>query len=219
VSATIHNGIRLVCFDLGGVLIRICRSWEEGCERAGLPVRGMERRAATVRERHDIVVAYQTGRIDCDTFAQAVSDVLEGAYSPEEVLAVHRAWILGDYEGVGDVIDSIHHAGLDTACLSNTNHSHWRQIEHSHATMKLRTRLASHLLRLHKPDPAIFAAAERRLKTSGSAILYFDDLEENVAAAREAGWNAVEVDPLARTDEQIARALRMHGIEHHLRSR
>ncbi|HEU5480850.1 MAG TPA: hypothetical protein VFU90_13480, partial [Candidatus Tumulicola sp.] len=26
----------IVCFDLGGVLIRICHSWEEACRRANL---------------------------------------------------------------------------------------------------------------------------------------------------------------------------------------
>lgn len=206
------NGIRLVCFDLGGVLIRICRTWEEGCARAGLPIRCVERRAATIRERHDVVVAYQTGRIDCDTFTRSLSEILQGEYSPEEIKSIHRAWILGDYEGVGEVINSIHDAGLDTACLSNTNHAHWRQIEQSPATMKLRMRLASHLLRLHKPDPAIFAAAEQRLGARGSSILYFDDLEENVIAAQEAGWKAVQVDPANRTDAQIRSALRRHGL-------
>ena len=206
------SDIRLVCFDLGGVLIRICRTWEEGCARAGLPIRAANQRQATAQRRHDLVVAYQTGRIDCDTFARSVSEMLEGAYSPEEVRAVHRAWILGDYEGVAAVIDSIHAAGLATACLSNTNHAHWQQMQESRAAMKLRTRLASHLLRLHKPDPAIFAAAEERLSARGKSILYFDDLEENVQAARGAGWNAVLVDPAARTDAQIVAALREHGI-------
>ena len=31
--------IRLVCFDLGGVLVKICRSWSDGCRAAGLDVR------------------------------------------------------------------------------------------------------------------------------------------------------------------------------------
>ena len=30
--------VRIVCFDWGGVILRHCRSWQEGCAAAGLPV-------------------------------------------------------------------------------------------------------------------------------------------------------------------------------------
>jgi len=33
------SGIRMVCFDLGGVLIKHCRTWREGCAAAGLRLR------------------------------------------------------------------------------------------------------------------------------------------------------------------------------------
>ncbi len=38
-SDMLEKRIRLVCFDLGGVVIRICRTWAEGCAAAGLEVR------------------------------------------------------------------------------------------------------------------------------------------------------------------------------------
>ena len=57
----------LVCFDLGGVVIRICRSWEEGCAAAGLPLRGVESRDETRHLRTAAVVEFQTGRIGGDT--------------------------------------------------------------------------------------------------------------------------------------------------------
>jgi len=202
-----------VCFDLGGVLIRICRSWEEGCARARLPIRGKERREATLSRRKEVGSAFQTGRIDLDGFARSISEILEGAYSPQEIMAVHRAWIIGEYEGVGAVIDSIHAAGLDTACLSNTDHAHWLQIADIPVLAKLRARMASHMLGLQKPEPAIFAAAEERLHAPGQSILFFDDLQENVEAALKAGWRAVHIDPTERTDQQIRLALRENGIE------
>jgi len=201
------TSIRLVCLDLGGVIIRICRSWAEGCAAAGLDVRAADKRPKTEAARRQVVVDYQTGRIDCDTFARRLSDILEGVYTPEEIMAVHRAWCIEEYAGVGEAIDAIHAAGLDTACLSNTNHSHWAQIGSYPAFRKIRTKLASHLMGLHKPDEAIYREAERRLNVRGGEILFFDDLEDNVLAARAAGWNAVQVDPAGRTDEQIMSAL------------
>jgi HAD superfamily hydrolase (TIGR01509 family) len=208
-----ENGIKLVCFDLGGVIVRICRSWEEGCARAGLPLRTPDRRAETVNERKSLARAFQTGRIDLDAYARGLSEILHGLYTPDEIKSIHRAWIIEEYEGVHEVVDSIHAAGLETACLSNTDHAHWNeQIRTLPVLRKLRSHMASHMLGLQKPDVEIFAEAERRLRTPGASILFFDDLEDNVLAARAAGWNAVQVDPMARTDRQIARALRERGV-------
>ncbi len=206
------NGIKLVCFDLGGVLIRICRSWEEGCVRAGFTMRCAVKREATAERRRELGSAFQTGRIDLNAYARSLSEILESAYSPSEIVAIHREWIIGEYDGVGAVIDSIHRANLRTACLSNTDQAHWLQMADVPVLAKLHTRMPSHLLGLQKPDPAIFRDAERRLDTRGNAILFFDDLEENVQAARAAGWRAVQVNPIARTDAQIVNALRREGL-------
>jgi FMN phosphatase YigB (HAD superfamily) len=210
-SARLSSPIRLVCFDLGGVLLRICRSWDEACGRAGVPVRDRGLQGEAMSERERAVIDYQTGRTSRDAFARALSDVFGGAYSPDEVKRVHAAWVIDEYEGVCDVIDAIHAAGLPTACLSNTNETHWRQIVAYPSVMRLGTRLASHELGLHKPDPAIYREAERLLAAPPHGILFFDDLEPNILAAREAGWHAVRIDHAACTATQIRSALREHG--------
>jgi len=212
---TNSNSIRIVCFDLGGVLIRICRTWEEGCAKAGIPVRDPERRANTTQVRRQLIVEYQTGRITGETFAQRVSEALGGLYSPEEIMTVHHAWMYGEYPGVHDVISELNAANLITAALSNTNHEHWEALPAFPAFMNLRHRYASHELGLHKPDPAIFIEVEKRLRTQGidpKGILYFDDLPENVAAASDAGWTAVQIDHAGDTAAQIRAAARHHGV-------
>jgi len=45
---------------------------------------------------------------------------------------------------------------------------------------------------LIKPDPRIYAYAEKRCGLIPANTLFIDDLEVNVAAAREAGWHAVQ---------------------------
>ncbi len=42
--------------------------------------------------------------------------------------------------------------------------------------------------KLAKPDPAIFALAERRFGQKGADMLFVDDNAENIAAAAECGW-------------------------------
>ena len=77
---------------------------------------------------------------------------------------------------------------------------------------KLGRRFASHEMRLHKPDPAIYREFERSVGLAGAEILFFDDLPENVASAREVGWIAEQIDHRHGTYEQIQAALRRHGI-------
>ncbi len=33
--------IQLVCFDVGGVVVRICHTWAEGCAAAGITPRNL----------------------------------------------------------------------------------------------------------------------------------------------------------------------------------
>lgn len=49
----------------------------------------------------------------------------------------------------------------------------------------------SHEVGLKKPDPAIYALTARRLGVAADEVLFLDDVEENVAGARSAGWHAV----------------------------
>jgi HAD superfamily hydrolase (TIGR01509 family) len=49
----------------------------------------------------------------------------------------------------------------------------------------------SHEVGLRKPDPMIYALAGDRLGVRPHEIVFLDDIEANVVAAREAGWHAV----------------------------
>jgi len=67
-------------------------------------------------------------------------------------------------------------------------------------------------MRLEKPDPRIFEPFERAVGRRGAEIAYFDDLAENCAAARAAGWRVQQVDPTRETEPQIRAALRRWEI-------
>ena len=96
--------------------------------------------------------------------------------------------------------------------LSNTNHQHW-QLMHSMAAFNaIQHRHASHLFQLEKPNQAIFRAFESATQARSCDILYFDDLADNIAAATQAGWRAILIDPHGETVPQIRRALATHGV-------
>ena len=49
----------------------------------------------------------------------------------------------------------------------------------------------SHEVGLAKPDPAAYALVTRRLRVEAGEVLFLDDVEANVVAARALGWHAV----------------------------
>jgi FMN phosphatase YigB (HAD superfamily) len=207
----IARGGALVAFDLGGVLVRICRSWHEGCDAAGL-ARGQDPGAADPERVRELVSLQQRGELDHAVFCRELARCVGPTLSAAQAAAVHDAWILGEYADVTVMLNQLKEAGIPTACLSNTNAAHWRQMEPMPFFARLDHRHASHLLRLEKPDPRIFTAFEREVGRRGAEIAYFDDLADNCAAARAAGWRVCQVDPRRETVPQIQEALRAWEI-------
>lgn len=204
--------IRAVCFDLGGVVVRIHRTWEAAVEAAGLnhgtPAPWKDQ--TVVGQWQAAHLAHHRGEITNDEYFECVSKLSQGFYSSEDVARIHRHWLIDEYEGVGALIDALNELDLATGCLSNTNASHWETMRTEpafSAVPRLGVRLASHELQLLKPDAPIYEAAERAFACSPSQIAFFDDLAENVAAARARGWQATRIDPLGSPAEQIRSAL------------
>lgn len=212
----------MVCFDVGGVLIRHHRTWGDGCRAAGLPVFPIADDPDVAAARKELSSLHTTGRIDGAEFCRRMADTMRGAYSPEEIARVHHAWLIDEYPGVRAVIKRLHAInGLQTALLSNTNELHWARFVPSGGTLPefavcagIHHPHASHLLGLAKPAPEIYAEFARRVGMADhpGSILFFDDLPDNVAAARAQGWIAEYVDHRADTAPQLLTHLEFHGV-------
>ncbi len=206
---------KIICLDLGGVVVQTCRSWAEGCAVAGVPHRESfdDPGNPTAALRLAAVDRYQRGLTEYDAFLEEISLIFGGAYSAQEVRRVHDGWILGDYPGIFNLLMELRRIGLRVACLSNTNDSHWRQMEAtSRAFGAIGIRHASHLLGLNKPNPAIYAAFESATGCTADEIFFADDLIENVKGASDRGWQTVHIDHAGDPARQIADALVGRGV-------
>jgi FMN phosphatase YigB (HAD superfamily) len=194
--------VRLVCLDLGGVLVRICGGWDEACRMARLqlpPDRVPD--AQTVRRLAPISRAHESGKIDDAAFDQQIASAV--GLLPEQVAAAANAWLKGAYPGAGDLGRRLSRTpGLWSACLSNTNSRHLRamttQGPNYLALEHLNWRFVSYDIGHMKPGPEIFAHVERTAAAEGidpASIAYFDDNADNVAAGAARGWQAVRIDP------------------------
>jgi FMN phosphatase YigB (HAD superfamily) len=227
---------RVVCFDLGGVLVRICRSWDQACSAAELPDRSPALIAteAWKLRRKQVVDRYQLGSLSPAAYHEELSQALAGLYSAAEVERIHEAWTLKEYPGALELVRELNQLpDLVTACLSNTNAAHWRRLANEDgkaeypSVLELQLRVASHVLGCAKPDPEIYARAQAVFFASSAPsrppstpqplapqqIAFFDDLPENVQAARAQGWTAFQVDHEGDTVRQMRTHLLELGLE------
>jgi putative hydrolase of the HAD superfamily len=207
-------------FDLGGVIVRAARSFEEACALAGCGELPLARDAAFLGRHAPLIAAYMAGRIGTDTYTRACEDASGGALTRAEARRILDAWVGGEYPGVAAVLDAIEARRVRTAVLSNTNAAHWALIADGDAARAAYPSVSrhqhlflSHQLGLAKPDPAIFAAVEATAGVDAAHILYFDDVLPNIEAARARGWQAEQIDHLVdSTAPQLIVHLRTHGV-------
>jgi putative hydrolase of the HAD superfamily len=92
------------------------------------------------------------------------------------------------------VIDLIADAPVERRyILSNTNDIHWRFIRerYPHVLGRFDEALASHELKMEKPDPEIYRHVAELSGYPVQAHLFIDDIAENVDAARQVGMDAI----------------------------
>jgi len=210
-----RSDMTLVVFDLGRVLVRICDDWQHACRCAGVAL-PREMDAAQLPRLRQYVLDQEVGKLAFATFAREAAPLM--GLAPEEIRAFSEAYIRGPYPGSVELVEELSAAGVATACLSNTNDHHWEMLSKpGHAAFfpleKLTHRFASHLVGSRKPDEAIYAHVERATGLPPRAMLFFDDVPDNVEAARKRGWNAQRIDPVPDDPiGQMRQVLQQRGI-------
>src|SRR5256885_10099241 len=115
--------LRLICFDLGRVLIRLCEGWHHACEVAGVPAPPPftdEQRGKLQK----LVHISEIGQMSHEEFCQSMSAI--ASIEPAHVDALSTAFLREPFPGAIDLVRELKRNGFLTACLSNTNPSHWR---------------------------------------------------------------------------------------------
>ena len=207
------NGIQLVCFDLGGVLVRLATDgWVGACQRAGVK---LPHHDPVAWEAHGKVLRdFEVGAFDEESYIRQLPVCLPDV-KVEHVLAVFDAWLIEMYPGAAELIDELKSRGIRTACLSNTNARHWRAMTGDpqfEPVTRLDHLLASHELKLAKPHREIYLRAQRELGIDVDKILFFDDRPENIEGARSVGWCAELVTRVDDAVGQMRELLRTHGV-------
>lgn len=183
--------IEAVLFDADGVLQRPAVRWRQAFER----MLGFDAMRLDTFMR-DVLGAELSVLCSSAGFEDALALVL-GRWNCAERLtdALRVLTAIEVYEDVLETVQSLRHSGV--ACHLATNQQAHRA-RHMSEVMGYRSlfdgEFYSCYLGFAKPDVEYFAAILRRLDLPGQSVLFLDDVEANVAAAREVGLLAVAYD-------------------------
>jgi HAD superfamily hydrolase (TIGR01509 family) len=190
------NDIRVLLFDVGGVLVRLS-GVEAMLEWLGHRISEDElwrRWLQSVPVRQ-----FETGQIDADEFAIAVTSEFDLPVEPRQFLEAFIRWPTGLYPGTLELLARIP-SSYQRAVLSNSNALHWPRVQ---TEMKLGAafdnHFVSHLTGRIKPDAAAFEHVVESLGCSPASVLFLDDNLLNVDAAKRLGMQAVRVQGIDET--------------------
>jgi FMN phosphatase YigB (HAD superfamily) len=196
-KALTHHRPSYVLFDVGNVLVHI----EPAAFLRSLSIDTFENRRDYQSRIIDIVKRYEKGISSTEEFFANLDMLFNGRdkmpqrnhggkehYSPDEFRNAMLSIVGVQVEGMEEIVGRIG-TSVPLGLLSNTNPVHFDYcLQTFRVLQKIPTHFLSYQLNALKPEPEIFARVTKQIPFPPGEILYIDDLAENVAAARAAGF-------------------------------
>lgn len=187
------NPTKALLFDLGNVIINISFqnaleiwAYHSGVDRAVLAARFTADEAYRRHER---------GEISSKVYFASLRDSLKIDLSDEQFREGWNAIFLGEFSQTVSLLKKLK-AKMPLYAFSNINPTHKAfAVEHYPDTLKLfRKVFCSSDMGMRKPEARAFAHVASDMGFAPNEILFFDDTEENIHAARDFGMRAVLVN-------------------------
>lgn len=127
-------------------------------------------------------------------FVETVISELDLTVSVSRFLREFRLLPKGFYPGADVVLKELSRNYI-TASLSNTNELHWNKLCGVNKLEKyIKCNFPSHVMHKVKPEKDAYIYVIKALGVSPGVIAFFDDRDENVAAAKETGIDAFKTN-------------------------
>ena len=203
--ASSTSTIRVVLFDVGGVLV----------ETSGVAtmLEWMSNRVSAEQLwrmwlTSCCVRAFETGRLLPEVFADQAIAEFDLPVSRETFLDEMTRWSVMLFPGAIELVEQIPPQYV-RATLCNTNVIHWKYLMRNEGlTRAFAHHFASHLIGKIKPDVEAFQHVTDALQCEPREVIFLDDNEMNVVAARSVGMQAVRVKGIS----EAKRALVASGV-------
>ena len=201
--------IKFIYFDLGNVILHFShqRMIDQVAKVASVD-------AATVEEfmfANDLENRYETGEYNSHQFHEEFCRLAGATCDKDNFIEAcgDIFWLNGE---IATVISQLWTVGIPLGILSNTCEAHWQVANRNFAVLGdfFNTFITSYESKSMKPDAKIYTDAIKASGFEAEEIFFTDDKPENIAAAADAGIDAVlftSADDLSR--ELIARGIRI----------
>lgn len=190
-------------FDLGGVIVDIDfrRVFEAWSTYSGVPAETLGSRFSmgTYYERHE------RGEIPVAEFFESLRSSLGIQLTDEEFERGWNAVFVREVPGITRLLRGVQES-FPLYIFSNSNaahHAYWAR-EYASTLSVFRKVFVSSDLGWRKPEPEAYAAVAQAMGTPLPRILFFDDLKDNVEAAKKVGMQAVHVESFADVEKALA---------------
>lgn len=194
---------RAVVFDMGGVLVELGPLTEILGDDPLSPDEFWDRwlRSPAVRD-------FERGRCSPEEFGERIVSELGLSFDGPEMIRRFAQWPKGLFNGAAALVTALPD-DVEVGVLSNTNALHWNgQKQHGEVQALFSRTYLSYLLDMVKPDAEVFEHIVADLACEPSEIVYFDDNQLNVDAAKAAGLTAA----LAKSPDDCRRELVALGL-------
>ncbi|AFL85866.1 haloacid dehalogenase superfamily protein, subfamily IA, variant 3 with third motif having DD or ED [Belliella baltica DSM 15883] len=144
---------------------------------------------------------YERGHISTKEFRSAVRNHFNEGWSDDQIDNIWNS-LLKDIPRERIQLIRKLRKDFGLAVLSNTNELHIKKLndilklEHDISSLHplFDQVYFSHELHMAKPDMEVYEEVSKRLNTSPEKILFFDDLQENIAGAQKVGYQTQIID-------------------------
>lgn len=176
-------------FDIGNVILKL--AYERVIENICRNARSDRTALIDLMEQPGGYRDLERGAVDFGEFHEFLRDRAGYRGRAVDLRLIWSDFFEGPVEGIEQVLDRVRRQ-YRVAYLSNSNEVHADLIPRRYAALFApgEPLIFSHMHKCSKPDAVLFLKALEILGTTADRLLYVDDLQENVFAARDLGIRA-----------------------------
>ncbi|MBY0359578.1 MAG: HAD family phosphatase [Candidatus Obscuribacterales bacterium] len=193
--------MKLLVFDMGHVFIDF--EWDEVC--AGF-CRASGRSPAELKAgmNHVAQLGYESGKVSTQVFLAELNNLLGITMGVDQF---SELWVRTFRENQEMARLLAHLKTQRPLCLlSNTNEVHYEHLQKEFDVERHFDEIVlSYKVGLVKPDPLIYEEVLQRSGIPAEHCLFIDDLEANVAAARQVGMQAIQFQGVANLKAELSK--------------
>lgn len=198
--------IKTIFFDIGNVLVSFdfTPAIRRTAARSPYSVEEISGRAF----KNPLFRDYERGRVTTDKFFQHAKELFQFDGTIGELELAWSEVFTPIEEHLLLVRSLSQHYPL--ALISNTNESHMRHLARQHDFFTFfQEKIYSHEVGHAKPSAEIYKTALKRMKAAPETSLFIDDLEENVLAPSQMGWQTIHL----KSGDSLQNALRRYKLQ------